>query len=156
MPYIEETLTPGEEIRYRAKAHWIIYTPPLIIIALSLIVWLCASAEDLVLAQQAGIIIPLSLVWLGIIDLKSRSKKLVLTNKRLIQEQGFPQREITELQLDKTQGIVITDSPLGRRLGFGDIKISTGGIRASYRGVAKPFLLRQTINQIIDQQEQTP
>lgn len=47
MPYVDENLSPGEEIRYRAKVHWSIYIPTVVTLVFGIIIWFSQNREGI-------------------------------------------------------------------------------------------------------------
>jgi uncharacterized membrane protein YdbT with pleckstrin-like domain len=50
----------------------------------------------------------------------------VVTNRRIIQAQGIFNKHVIDSSLEKINDVVLTQSALGRMLGYGDIEILTG------------------------------
>ena len=69
----------------------------------------------------------------------------VLTNKRLVIKNGILHVRMFELMLNKVEGISISQSFLGRWLGFGTFHITTGGAEQLYPDIKNVVWFHNTV-----------
>jgi membrane protein YdbS with pleckstrin-like domain len=124
---VEEQLQPGEEILYRAHPTQLPLIPWFVVCILSLGVAAFAwGTWDMPpVAIAAGI---LGAVFLGVILIKRavlRSHDYVLTNRRVIQEEGIFSRRSMDASLGKINNVEHRQTLWGRLLGYGDVEIDT-------------------------------
>ena len=121
MSYIQNNLQAGEEIKYRADIHWYIFVCPVV------------------------------LILLGVLQLVTRTflklgAEYVVTNKKVVLKSGFFSRDALELSLNKCEGLRVTQSVLGRILGFGAVVVTTGGVTNTFEFIVDPVKFRNEIN----------
>lgn len=148
MSYLNKTLLAGEFISYRAHVHWWIFVLPILMLLLSIfLIW-----------QESHVVLQLGGGVLGVISLWSILNRFILritsdfvvTNKRVILKTGMLRRNVSDLQLNKAEGLIFQESITGRILGYGTIIVTTGGITNTYPYIASPLLFRRAINERID------
>ncbi|MCC8036135.1 MAG: hypothetical protein LIO77_09445 [Rikenellaceae bacterium] len=98
MGYIENNLSAGEAVVYRAKLHFFLFAQPVIV--LLLVWWLCGSQEGVL--HFGGIF----LLVVGAVSLLQRilikmGSVYAVTNKRVILKTGIIGRRSLELVLAK-------------------------------------------------------
>jgi uncharacterized membrane protein YdbT with pleckstrin-like domain len=141
MGYIDNNLLPNEQITYRAKLHWIIYTLPIFLIAIAILV---AFASH-------GWIAGMVLGGLGVMTfvppwIRSVSSEFAITNKRVLIKIGLIRRHSLELLLQKVEGIGVDQGIAGRILGYGTITVSgTGGTKESFELISNPLEFRRQV-----------
>ncbi|MCO5935127.1 PH domain-containing protein [Mucilaginibacter sp. RB4R14] len=79
-----------------------------------------------------------------------QSSEFVVTNKRVILKTGLIKRKFCEIQLNKSEGLQIEEGMLGRVLGFGKVRITSGGVVEVFSPIAKPFEFKKQINNAIE------
>lgn len=146
MGYVNNNLMNGETVVYRAKMHWLRYRWA---VAWFLFAVVCVSADAPVPAV-------FSFLFAGALALGAyleiATSEFVVTNKRVFLKQGIMRRRSTELLLGKIESVNVEQGILGRLFDFGTIVSSgTGGTRQGFRDIAKPLLLRQKVNEQVDQ-----
>lgn len=148
MSYLIKTLLEGEFVSYRARLHWWIFVFPIIMLLFS--IFLLWRESQVVLQITGGVLCVISL-WSIVNRLILRlTSDFVVTNKRVILKTGVLRRNVSDLQLNKTEGLIFQESIVGRILGFGTIIVTTGGITNTYPYIASPLLFRRAINERID------
>lgn len=143
MSYIQNNLQAGEEIKYKADIHWYIFVYPAALILLGAFF---SSAPEGILYY-----IGLILLLLGVIQLVKRvlfkmGAEYIVTNRKVVLKSGLLSRDALELTLNKCEGLRITQSALGRILGFGAIVVTTGGATNTFKFIADPMRFRNEIN----------
>lgn len=148
MSYVSKTLLEGEEICYQARLHWWIYIMPLVLIFVSS--YFLFGQFEVFIQCTGGVLLIIGLWNLLSRVLLALTSDFIVTNKRVILKTGLIRRSISDLQLNKAEGIIFDESLFGRLLGYGTILVTTGGITNTYPYVASPMLLRKAINERID------
>ncbi len=128
--YVNKTLQPEEEIIYVSRFHWI-YT-------LRSIGPLLAALSVVGIAWAFGVPIPFLLV-LGLPVLFALAhflkrmaykwtNRVVITNKRLIVQKGWTNRNTMDLGLDRILGHKIAEDAWGQTLGYGKFILVGAGV----------------------------
>lgn len=148
MGYLQDNLTPGENIVYQANIHWFIFVRPALLLLSG---YLFYSALETGFIHWIGII----LLVLGLYSLLERlSLKIgslyAVTSKRVILKSGIIKRDALELVLSKCEGIRINQGIWGRIAGFGTIIITTGGATNSYSFISDPIKFKNIVNEQIN------
>lgn len=146
---VEDHLQPGEEILYRAHLTRLTQAPLVallaVVLAFTIFAWFVwnngiAAGISGLLAVVLGIV----LAWRFFI---LRSYEFVLTNHRVIQQQGILSKRSMDSRLDKINNIEHRQSLWGRLLGYGDVEIDTAsetGI-CRFNNVAHPLEFKRAI-----------
>jgi uncharacterized membrane protein YdbT with pleckstrin-like domain len=143
MGFVEKNLTANETIQYTGKLHWYIYVRGIVII---IIAALCLKEFP----AMGAFLLFLGIGSLLFAMILSRSSEFVVTNRRVILKTGFVKRKMTELQVNKSEGMMIEQGIMGRMLNFGSIKITTGGVSEAFPFVKEPFEFKKAVNQSIE------
>ncbi len=136
MGYLEQLMGKSEQIVLTTRQHWITIVGSLLINGFFfLLLWGIGVA----LAVLATAIFPLwiPLVVVGLLSLFPLWRLVsdglhwwndiyVVTNRRIIQAQGIINKHVIDSSLEKINDVVLTQSMLGRMLGYGDVEILTG------------------------------
>ena len=149
---IEDQLQTGEEILYRAYPTRLPLLPWIAGAALALVAaglaWnLLDPSLSLPLALAAGAV---ALVLLGFILVKLlvlRSYDYVLTNRRVIREEGIVSRRSMDASLGKINNVEHRQTVWGRLLGYGDVEIDTASETGTTRfaGISRPLDFKREI-----------
>jgi uncharacterized membrane protein YdbT with pleckstrin-like domain len=167
MRYAERVLQPGEVILYDRK----IWNPRLLIRAVIyglLAFFIISSVKSIPLSIlrdeledfsnalslpppglnirmavfAIGALFVLSAVWALI---RSGSKEITITDRRIIDTRGIVRRAITEMPIYHLDSVRITQSPLGRIFGYGKVTFrSTGGTRLPLE-LSRPVIFMEHI-----------
>ena len=142
--YLKSLLGENEQILFVTHHHWLVLAGEilaetllaLVIVVLVSLVWAMnwitnPLVSPLVPFGYLLLIIPLISLWRGV--LIWRSREYVVTNRRVIQLAGVFNKNITDSSLDKVNDVKMSQSFMGRLLGYGNIEILT----ASELGVNK-------------------
>ncbi len=124
--YLENVLAPREEILLTLGQHWfLIFQESLVaiivMIAIIAMQWLVASLQP---DWPSWLIYSLLLIPLFSIVrtfLKWRSVRVALTNRRVLRLSGILEKHIGEISLGMVDSIQISQGPVERWMGFGDI-----------------------------------
>ena len=126
MGYIEDSLTPGEEVVAHFHLHWKVWIVPVL---LTLLV----------------VTIPVALYM----ALKLWNIEHGLTTKRVVYKRGIIGRETDEMQLSSVETVEIRQSVWGRILGFGEIQLTGRGTSdLNLIGMARPLEVKKAIESV--------
>jgi membrane protein YdbS with pleckstrin-like domain len=156
MGYLEGLLGKKEMIVFKARQHWLVVVPRLVLwIAVSLLIILIASGLALTVAGVALVLI-LAVVFplwrIMVILLNWWNEQYVITNRRVIQLEGIINKHSIDSSLEKVNDVVLEQSALGRLLNYGDVKILTAseiGVNL-FRRMACPVRFK---TEMLDQKE---
>ncbi len=126
MGYIEDSLTPGEQVVAQFRLHWKVWIGPIL---LTLLV----------------VTIPIAIYqWL-----KLRSHEFGVTTKRVVHKYGIIGRESDEMQLRSLETVEISQSVMGRILGFGEVQLTGRGISdLNLKDLADPLGVKKQIESV--------
>lgn len=128
--YVKKTLQPEEEIIYVSKFHWI-YTlrsigPLLGALLLLFVAWSFDVAGPFLLVLALPVLFALGHF------LKKMAYKwtnqVVITNKRLIVQRGWTNKNTMDLGLDRILGHKIAEDAWGQTLGYGKFVLVGAGV----------------------------
>lgn len=157
MSYLQSILGTNEDVIYKTRRHWLVIARPVIvnmILSLVLIVGtakiLADSGNQVVLLLLFLLIIPLG--RLAIVWLNWWNEQYIVTDRRIVQVEGVFNKHVVDSSLEKVNDVVMSQSFMGRLLGYGDMEILT----ASDIGINKldvisnPVVFKKTM---LDQKE---
>lgn len=163
MRYINSTLLRDEIVTYATRPHWIIFTPGVCLLLLTL--YLLYSGPGLFSVSMIMFGLPfyklVSLVvfvvgaysFIGAI-IQYNTSEYVCTNKRIIMKTGWIRRNALEIFLDKLEAINVDQSVLGRILDYGIIIIvGTGGTADPFNYIPNPLAFRKRVQQQMENYE---
>jgi uncharacterized membrane protein YdbT with pleckstrin-like domain len=128
MGYVEEVLGDSESVVYRANYHWI-YT-------LGAILWMTIG-----LLVVIGPVIGLSML------IRKWTTEMAVTTQRFIYKRGWIARQTEEISLGKIEEINLSQSMLGRILGYGHLHLSGVGIgKITLPTIDDPLALHRAID----------
>jgi len=134
MGYLEDLMGKNEQIVLTTRQHWIMIIGALLVNGFFILLLLGIGVALLFLVPVLGWI-PLALagvislfpLWRLLFDwLHWWNDTYVVTNRRIIQTQGVINKHVIDSSLEKINDVVLTQSALGRMLGYGDLEILTG------------------------------
>lgn len=140
-------LKNNEKILFKTQHHWVVLVNPFLI---SLIVFgLFILLYSVISNASLWIIVIgfLSFSYFGYQYIERRFNIWVVTNLRILDEQGVFSISAKESPLEKINNVTYHQSLTGRMLGFGDIEIQTAAEMGAttYRKIAKPNELKDAI-----------
>ncbi len=131
MPYIDESLSTGEEVAARFKLHWVARIP--------LAIWLLLGIPTL------GITLVIALYEY----LRVRYIEQGVTNKRVIFKTGIISRRSEEMKLASIETVEIDQGIFGRILGYGSVKVTGRGTSdVLFRLIDDPMAVKRAIESI--------
>jgi uncharacterized membrane protein YdbT with pleckstrin-like domain len=156
LSYVEQNLTPGEQVIYETGLHWIALFWPVFFAALFVMPGLSILLGSFSLRGEnaAGAAIA-GLVWLvaaGVFVLlgylRRRATEMAVTNKRIFIKTGLLNRRTFELLLSKVESIGVEEGLMGRWLGYGLVLVrGTGGTPERFKNVILPQEFRRQVQQ---------
>jgi uncharacterized membrane protein YdbT with pleckstrin-like domain len=136
MGYLEQLMGKNEQIVLTTRQHWITIVGSLLINGFFfLLLWGIGVALAFLAVAIFPLWIPLVVVgllslfplWRLVADLLHWwNDAFIVTNRRIIQAQGVINKHVIDSSLEKINDVVLTQSMLGRMLGYGDVEILTG------------------------------
>ncbi len=148
-------LRNNEEVVYLARRHWIslvIYTFPLVLaIALVAYTKYQHSFEDVSI-----LLFLFSLIFFVYKVFERKFDIWVVTNYRVIDESGVFSHNFKESPLEKINNVNVSQSLIGRMLGFGNVEVQTaaeGGDTIIYEAET-PKKLQEAILNVLQEYEQ--
>ena len=163
MSYIQSNLVPGETVMYQTRLHWIVMLWHIVLECLLfaflgvLLLYhvLHQSSIDLqtVHAMEGGavalLVCGLSVILMGMV--RRNATEMAVTNRRVVIKTGLGSRKTIEMLLNKVESIEVSETAMGRMLGFGTIVvIGTGGTSEPFHKVAHPLEFRSQVQQQIE------
>ncbi len=129
-PYVRRTIQDGEEVIFCARMHWI-YTlkcaaPLLGVLALFGLIFLLSGELGVLLV--GGLLAVPALVYFLLRMTKKWTNLVVVTNKRLIFQRGWTQRNTTDLGIDRILGHKMDEDAWGQFLGYGKFIVVGAGL----------------------------
>jgi uncharacterized membrane protein YdbT with pleckstrin-like domain len=142
MSYVNSVLQPDERIRCISHLHWIIFIPGALFVVLSAIIFTVGLIQHEIRwlwYALAALVFVFGLASLIQAWFKRVTTEIAATNRRIIYKKGFISLQSVEMQMDKVSTVDVTQSVMGRILGYGDIEIrSVGAVSdADNRGIEK-------------------
>ncbi len=142
MSFVQDNLLSNEQVLAQARLHKIILLngPTIFLLGiLSTIEGSHALGTVLFILGLLGFIMAL---------LRFKTTEFALTNRRVIAKWGILSRHTIELNLDKIEGVNVSQGILGRMLGYGSvILVGTGGSAEPMKQIADPFAIRKAIQE---------
>ena len=147
--YINKVLQEGEQVRYVASLHWILYVPGLLLWIVAVVVYFVSpdsGALSTIGRVAALLLFAAGLVLIARTWFLGWTTEIVVTNRRVITKSGFIRRTTTEMHMDKVESVDVTQSILGRLLDYGDITVrGTGSGLETLRTIDSPIEFRNHV-----------
>ena len=148
---VHEHLQPGEEILFRAHPTRLPLIAPLAATAAVLLAGLLLSGrvQDSGLVWIGVLIFAAALLgYAGVVYLRLRSREYILTNQRLIHQEGLVAKRSIDSYLGKINNIEHVQTFWGRLLGYGDLKIDTANAAepSVFSAIADPLGFKRAIS----------
>jgi len=164
MGQLDDILNPDEKLLFRTRLHWLPCAPSaltvsvlglLVLLALGLfarrpVAGLFAQSPAAASILAAGLLL-LVVVPLLVVRFLVATHEFGVTDRRVIARMGWLSVRTVDLSVAKVESLVIEQSPPGRILGYGDVKVvGTGGTAEVFRGVRDPIGFRKAVNAAAD------
>jgi membrane protein YdbS with pleckstrin-like domain len=149
MAYYTKVLQPEETVKAVGRLHWSIYGRAIVVLLLAVAV--LAFAESLTdpewqrYAQMAsGVVALLGLLLLIAAWIRRKSTEIVVTDRRVILNQGLLRRHTMEMNM--IEMVDVKQSLWGRIWGYGTVEIrGTGADIEPLVGIGSPLAIRNAI-----------
>jgi len=150
MTFIEKNLANNEKIVYRAQLHWWIYGKAVLSLILGIVVFALWGKTEAV-KILSGLLVLIGLIGLISAYTRASSSEFAVTNRRIMMKTGIANRRLIELQLNRSEGLVIDQGIIGRIFNYGTIIIRSGGtMEEIFSPVADPYEFKRQINNAIE------
>ena len=163
MTYVESHLAAGETVIYQTRLHWIVMLGHIVLGCLLLglpgvfLLYYAASqagieSKTLHIMEGGGVVLLVCGVVAILMGMVRRNAtEMALTNRRVVIKTGLVSRKTIEMLLNKVESIEVSETVLGRMLGYGTIVvIGTGGTPEPFHRVAHPLEFRSKVQQQIE------
>lgn len=151
MDYVDRTLGEKEQTRYRTGYHWLYWLASYALAAPAFAIAIGGYPFDTLdfgLGAAALVAMPFGLVML----VRAYAAEIAVTSERFIVKRGLISYAADEICLDTVEEVDISESILGRMLGFGKVEVhGAGNANIIVDFVSRPDRLRHEI-QIARQQ----
>lgn len=126
-----EDLLSGEHLVLVARQHWVVVFRPFLLtilgaVILVIVALLVPSQAELRLFVLLGLVI-LAVVVLNLYYWRWRAHEYVLTDQRVILNEGIVGRFSRSIAVDRIQDLTTRQGLWGRTWGFGDIELESAG-----------------------------
>ncbi len=163
MSYLTSNLVPGERVIYQTRLHWIVMLGNLAVGLLLLaggagLLYYATTQAAFDIAtihvmQGTGVALMVAGLIVILLGMARRNAtEMAVTNRRVIVKTGLASRRTIEMLLNKVESIEVSETTMGRLLGYGAIVVvGTGGSTEPFRTIAHPLTFRSRLQQQIEQ-----
>ena len=163
MSYVESNLVPGETVIYQTRLHWIVMLWHIVLGCLLLglpgvlLLYYALSqtgieSKTLHVMEGGGVALLVCgavVILAGMV--RRNATEMAMTNRRVVIKTGLVSRKTIEMLLNKVESIEVSETPVGRMMGYGTIVvIGTGGTPEPFHRVAHPLEFRSQVQQQIE------
>lgn len=150
MSYPDKNLLQNEQVLFRTKKHIIIFFFPVVLAVISYFAYFSMS-NQVILARIAWAPALVTLIFWINVYLEYITSKFVVTNRRVILQEGFFFRHSNDMRLNAIAQINVDQTLLGRILDYGILSLNTfGGTVDSFSMIAKPYYFQKAVNEQLD------
>jgi uncharacterized membrane protein YdbT with pleckstrin-like domain len=147
MGYIEDNLSVGEKVVYRANVSAAVLI--ITVIFFAFIIWLSSKVSTMMVTLMTILTI---IVILRVL-IAMFTTEIALTDRRIIGKRGVLQQHSIEMLLKKVESISVKRTLLGLIFGYGTVTIiGSGGTKESFPSIDKPMEFRKRVNDQIAEQ----
>jgi uncharacterized membrane protein YdbT with pleckstrin-like domain len=162
MSYLTSNLVPGEQVIYQTRLHWVVMLGNLLVALVlgaagaGLLYYAMAQAgfdaATVRVMQGTGIALIVAALIVLLVGLARRNAtEMAVTNRRVVVKTGLASRRTIEMLLNKVESIEVSETTMGRLLGYGGIVVvGTGGSMEPFRKIAHPLIFRSRLQQQIE------
>lgn len=154
MSYIDDTLMSDEEVLYRTKPHWIIFSASIGWLFLAILILFVAPRyrianallyDSYTISDVLGFIVLIIALFSGLIAYVTyQTSEFGITSKRILMKVGFISRVSLEILLQRVESIQVYQTIPGRVFNYGSIVISgTGGSKDPFPNIPAPLVFRK-------------
>lgn len=160
MRYADSLLADGERVVYRSRQHWLalareaaaqlaLIVAALVLLLLVTLAGISGTLRDIV-SLLGLVLLILGLLWGGQAVWEWRSQDYCITTHRVVKVEGILTKRSADSSLEKINDAILTQTLLGRMLGYGDLEVLTANEEAidRYRMLNRaPEFKREMLNQ---------
>ncbi len=152
--YVDATMTPGEQVKYRAKVHPALYVSmiPIFVVLEALFMWTSVIQPSIMWGSPspaALIFIPLPFLVFAQSWLVIHTTELALTDRRIVSKTGIITTKTFELQIEKVESIEFEQGLFGRMLNYGTVTVKGTGVGAvPAPGIMNPLDFRKAVQEL--------
>ena len=163
MSYVESNLVPGEQVIYETRLHWIVMLPHLVVGILlldlpAILLLIYVVSRDKIerttlhtIEAGAAVLLISGAVTMLVGMVRRNATEMAVTNRRVVIKTGLASRKTIEMLLNKVESIEVSETAVGRTLGYGTVvMIGTGGTSEPFHKVAHPLDFRSQVQQQIE------
>lgn len=164
MSYIDANLIPGEKVVYQTRLHWVVMLGHILFACFVLglpggILLYYARRKDAHASPQnehlmvggAGVLLVSAVVVIIAGLVRRNATEMAVTTRRVVIKTGLAARKTIEMLLNKVESIEVSETTVGRILGYGTIVvIGTGGTSEPFHKMARPLEFRSQVQQQIE------
>jgi len=147
MVFPKKLLNDGEDVILDLEPHWSTLAKPVAV----LVVVLAGTIAAFVLSHLAGLIVGVlllvTLAWVGLRVIRRRNTNFVLTTDRLLYRSGVIAKHGKEIPLERVNDIAFHQSVFERLIGTGDLSIESAGAqsRETFGDIPRPSAVQNEI-----------
>jgi uncharacterized membrane protein YdbT with pleckstrin-like domain len=152
MSYVRRTLVDGESLIYETGVHWsVLFWPAVIALVIGAGAVLCFLQRDVNFLYAGVALVVVAAAVVAVAAVKRNATEIAVTNRRVIIKTGLAHRRSVEIMLPKVESIGITESFMGRLLGYGSVVIrGSGGTPEPFERIAHPSEFRKHVHEQVD------
>jgi len=164
MSYIDANLVPGEKVIYQTRLHWIVMLGHLLFALFVLglpggiLLYYTRKEQPQTSAQNehlmlggAGVLLISAVIVIIAGLVRRNATEMAVTTRRVVIKTGLAARKTIEMLLNKVESIEVSETAIGRVLGYGTIVvIGTGGTSEPFHKIARPLEFRSQVQQQIE------
>lgn len=143
-------LLPGEQVLVTSRQHWVVLLRPFVVTILAAVLLMVVAVLLLNGEFQLFVLLGVLVVALVILNLYYwgwRAHEYIVTDQRVILNEGVFSRFSRSVAIDRVQDLTTYQGLAGRAWGFGDIELESAGREGGewLRRVPHPQQLRNAI-----------
>jgi uncharacterized membrane protein YdbT with pleckstrin-like domain len=154
MKYVDKVLLPGEEVIHRARLHWILYLPPIVLLIVAIVALSTAmeappasTGYTVAWSIAAAICLIFAILSFALRRNLRHTTEFALTNYRILYKVGGFRRRTIELNIEKVEGLDVDQSMVGRLLNYGSITVrGTDQALIPIHRIARPIEFRNAFS----------
>ena len=145
MSYIDENLGDGEQVVFRTKRHAAVLVFPIVILAAAVLYFGKYNIGFYGIGWGVSLVLA---VWLAVELANHGVSEFGVTNQRLRMKQGYLPRRILDTPLAQVAGVLIRQSALGQKLGYGTVVVhGTDGSSHAFSTLNYPAAFRERVQE---------
>jgi uncharacterized membrane protein YdbT with pleckstrin-like domain len=167
MAYLDELLAPGEVVLHRTRRHWLVLVrsiaAALVLAALALLLAVLYGTRGWGTASSLGLWGGLALLLVAVLValpglLRWENEIYLVTERRVLKVEGVLNKRALDSGLAKVNDVRLTQTALGRLLGYGTLEIITASDSGINRleFLPRPLVFKRAMLQAAESRERPP